>query len=251
MMEEAILNHKIISNKNLPDAIQSGAEGLVFLINKPLHWTSFDVVNKLRFALRHSTGNKKIKVGHAGTLDPLATGLLLVCVGKYTKKIDQLTALSKTYVADMKLGATTASYDSECEEENLRPQLVPDDIAVVDAAVVSFKGPIEQVPPLYSAIKVNGKEAYKIARAGKEVELKKRPVIIHDIKLEAFEKPSASLFIDCSKGTYIRSLAHDIGQMLGCGAYLTGLVRSSSGIYLNQDALTVEEAVQYIHDKVR
>lgn len=250
MMQDSIQTDRIIDFSNLEAQISNAEEGLVFLINKPLSWTSFDVVNKLRFALRHATGNRKIKVGHAGTLDPLATGLLLVCVGKYTKKIDELTSMSKAYVAKVKFGAETASYDAECEEENLKPELVPASVNELESVLGAFRGHIMQTPPLYSAIKINGKEAYKIARSGKTAELKQRPVNIIELKVVSYAAPFAELFIECTKGTYIRSMAHDIGQELGCGAYLTGLVRTSIDEYQNEKAISVDDAVQFIQEKI-
>lgn len=249
-MENQILPSRIITKNNLDSSFKDASVGLVFLIDKPLTWTSFDVVNKLRFALRHATGEKKIKVGHAGTLDPLATGLLIVCVGKYTKLIDNLTAMTKAYTAQVKFGATTASYDAECEEENILTDLVPESNEVISNSLSTFTGPIEQVPPIYSAIKINGKEAYKIARAGKDVEMKPRPVTISDFRLLQYDAPNASFFIDCSKGTYIRSLAHDLGQVIGCGAYLTSLERVSIGDYKNESALSMDQAVHFIENNI-
>jgi tRNA pseudouridine55 synthase len=218
--------------------------GLIFLINKPLHWTSFDVVNKLRFALRHQFGIKKLKVGHAGTLDPLATGLMIICCGKYTKMIENFSGLSKTYTAQIKLGATTATYDAEAQEENIK--LVDLTSIQIEQALDHFKGEIDQVPPIFSAIKVNGKSAYTLARRGKDVELKSRRIGIHEIKLINLKLPHLEVFCDVSKGTYIRSIAHDLGQLLGCGGYLTALVRNSIGTFHLNQAFDLDELLDHI-----
>jgi tRNA pseudouridine55 synthase len=218
--------------------------GLIFLINKPLHWTSFDVVNKLRFALRHQFGIKKLKVGHAGTLDPLATGLMIICCGKYTKMIENFSGLSKTYTAQIKLGATTATYDAEAQEENIK--LVDLTSIQIEQALDHFKGEIDQVPPIFSAIKVNGKSAYTLARRGKDVELKSRRIAIHKIKLINLKLPHLEVFCDVSKGTYIRSIAHDLGQLLGFGGYLTALVRNSIGTFHLNQGFDLDELLDHI-----
>ncbi len=244
MSIQKILKERIISKHNLAKDLDP-LEGLVLLVDKPKDWTSFDVVNKIRFALKHSLKVKKIKVGHAGTLDPLATGLLLICVGKYTKLIDELASMSKTYEAGVKFGAVTASYDAECEEEDIKTDL-PQSSQEIESVLPLYTGDIMQMPPIYSAIKIDGKAAYKMARAGKDVEMKQRPVTIHSYKILNYDKPFATFFIDCSKGTYIRSLAHDLGQTLGCGAYLTRLVRTSIDDYQLVNALSLDEILEFI-----
>jgi tRNA pseudouridine55 synthase len=220
-------------------------EGALFLVDKPLHWTSFDVVNKLRFALRKATGNKKIKVGHAGTLDPLASGLLLICSGKYTKSIDSLQAQEKEYTGTIKLGATTPSYDAESAENAHFPfeQLTESEIR---GCVALFLGDIEQYPPAFSAIKVDGKPLYLAARKGEEVQLKARPVKIFDFEITNIELPFVDFKVKCSKGTYIRSLAHDFGKALNSGGYLTALRRTKIGTYNVDDAWKLDELVDFV-----
>jgi len=208
--------------------------GRVLLIDKPLEWTSFDVVNKLRYRLKIK------KIGHAGTLDPLATGLLIICVGKMTKQIERFMGLEKEYTGTFIVGQTTPSYDLETEptepvdithltEENLRQ------------AAARFVGTISQLPPLHSAIKVNGKRAYEFARAGRELELKPREVEISVFEITHFELPKVHFRVVCSKGTYIRSLARDFGETLGTGAYLASLCRTRIGDFRLEDAVSLDE----------
>lgn len=220
-------------------------DGLVLLIDKPMDWTSFDVVNKLRFSVKHKLGVKKIKVGHAGTLDPMATGLLIVCVGKYTKCIDQLVGLHKTYSTTLKLGASTPSYDAESEVDHTYPT---DHITagLIEDKLALFRGDIEQYPPMYSAIKIKGQPLYKLARKGITIERKARPVVIHTCKVTRLALPELDLFIDCSKGTYIRSIGHDLGQAVDSGAYLTALRRLSIGEHAVDHAMSIEECVEWI-----
>ncbi|MBX3101475.1 MAG: tRNA pseudouridine(55) synthase TruB [Bacteroidetes bacterium] len=208
--------------------------GEIILINKPREWTSFDVVAKIRNHL------KLTKIGHAGTLDPLATGLLILCTGARTKEINAIQDADKQYVAEITFGAVTDSYDAECPPRDIRDtsHLTPE---TVQEALAHFTGTIAQVPPTYSAIKVDGKRAYKLARKGKAPELKARSVMIHAIELLDMELAVARLHIHCQKGTYIRSLAHDLGQHLGTGAYLSGLVRTAIGHYKLADAQTLED----------
>jgi tRNA pseudouridine55 synthase len=215
-------------------------EGTVLLFDKPLDWTSFDVVNKVRWAICKKLKIKKIKVGHAGTLDPKATGLVVVCTGKATKNIDQLQAGEKEYFATLKLGATTPSYDLETEENsNLPTNGVTSEL--IEEKIKDFIGVIDQVPPTFSAIKVNGKRAFKYARLGKEMELDARKVEIREIEIVTLELPNLVLRITCGKGTYIRALARDLGNKLGCGAYLVGLIRTRVGDDHLEDAWTLEQ----------
>lgn len=217
------------------------AEGEMLLINKPYHWTSFDVVGKIRNSLKPL----KLKVGHAGTLDPLATGLLIICTGKLTKKIDEFQAQDKEYTGTFTLGATTPSFDLETEPENKLPveHLSEEQIR---AACQPFLGEIEQLPPAHSAVKVDGERLYLKARRGDEVTLKPRKVTISEFEITRIELPEVDFRVVCSKGTYIRSLANDFGQELGCGAYLSKLCRTRSGDYRLQNAFEVMELVNHI-----
>jgi tRNA pseudouridine55 synthase len=221
--------------------------GAKLLVDKPKTWTSFDVVNKVRFKLKHTLGVKKIKVGHSGTLDPMATGLLLLCTGKFTKKLEGFQGLPKTYTGTMKLGATTASYDAECEEDETFPL---DGITAekIEKARKKFLGKIEQVPPMFSAIKVDGQPLYKRARKGEMIEVKPRTVEIYDFKITNIELPYLDFEVACSKGTYIRSLAYDLGRALNNGAYLTGLRRTEIGDHYIEEAWDLEELLLHIEE---
>ncbi|KUG14036.1 tRNA pseudouridine(55) synthase TruB [Elizabethkingia sp. HvH-WGS333] len=204
--------------------------GQILLVDKPLDWTSFNAVNKIKWKLRREFNLKKVKVGHAGTLDPRATGLLVICTGKATKKIPQIQDAAKEYWAEIKIGVQTESYDTE------KPEILPQDIsgiteANIQDALKKFLGEIDQKPPIFSALKVDGKRAYDLARAGQEVDIKVRKTTIHYIDRVEINLPYVSFYVGCSKGTYIRSLAHDIGQELGVGAYLTQLRRTKIGEY--------------------
>ncbi len=214
--------------------------GEVLLVNKPEGWTSFDVVNKLRNRLRAITGVKRIKVGHAGTLDPLATGLLIICTGKATRRIDEYQGLPKAYVGSMMLGSTTASYDAETEVEERFPT---DHITqeMLEQARLKFLGDIEQVPPVFSAIKVDGQPLYKKARRGERMEVQSRPVSIYTFKLTRVALPVLDFEVTCSKGTYIRSLVHDFGKALGSGAYLSALRRTAIGPHSLEQAWALDE----------
>ena len=210
-------------------------EGQVFLVDKPLDWTSFQAVNKMKFKLKKEFKFKKIKVGHAGTLDPKATGLLVVCTGRATKKISEIQDAQKEYWTEIKIGVQTESYDTE------KPEIFPTDISHITEDFVTevlqkFLGEITQKPPIFSAIKVDGERAYDLARAGASVEMKSRKTTIHYIKDIQIEIPYVRFLVGCSKGTYIRSLAHDIGQELGVGAYLTQLRRTKIGEYSVEEA---------------
>lgn len=222
-------------------------KGEIFHIDKPYGWTSFAVVGKLRYNISKRLGVKKIKVGHAGTLDPLASGVLVVCTGKATKRIDELQAGVKEYVAEIKLGATTPSFDLETEEDATYPWEHITREQIDNVLQTQFVGSIEQVPPSYSACKINGKRAYKIARTGNEVELKAKTLVINEIELLEFEGQRLAIRVVCGKGTYIRALARDIGLALGSGAHLTGLRRTRVGDVLVQECLSVDEAVDVIN----
>lgn len=217
----------------------------LLLIDKPMDWSSFDVVAKVRGIVRAQTGLKRPKVGHCGTLDPKATGLLLIVVGSYCKRAQEFSGLDKSYDATLRLGAysTTGDREGEKTQQNVTHIPTEDDIR---AALQSFTGPISQVPPAYSAVKVGGKRAYALARAGKSVQLEPRVVIIHQNQLLQFDYPWLDLRCSVSAGTYIRSLAEDIGSQLGTGAYLHDLRRTSVGPYQLEDALTVDSLQQDI-----
>ena len=208
-------------------------EGQVLLINKPIEWTSFDVVRRIRGMLRIK------KVGHAGTLDPLATGLLIVCTGKFTKKINEFMAQEKEYTGKFILGATTPTYDLESGPGDFKPIDSISD-ALVHETTRQFTGEIMQVPPAHSAIKVDGKRVYELARRGKEVKLEPRRITIKSFEITSIALPVVEFKVVCSTGTYIRSLAHDFGAALGCGAYLGGLCRTRIGQYRVEDAITPE-----------
>ena len=214
-------------------------DGYVAVIDKPLEWTSADVVRKVKFRLQRM-GYRKIKVGHAGTLDPLATGILLVCIGRATKRVDELQAERKEYVADLMLGATTPSFDMEHPVDKTYPT---DHITreKVEEALLSLTGERLQAPPIFSAKKVEGLRAYELARAGEEVELRKALINIYSIKLEEYDMPKVRIRVECSKGTYIRSLAHEIGEALDSGAYLTSLRRTRNGAFSEQDAVSLDD----------
>ncbi len=209
-------------------------EGSVILIDKPLDWTSFDVANKIKYKIRH-TYKEKIKVGHAGTLDPRATGLLIVCTGKATKTIEQIQNQIKIYEGTLKLGATTPCYDTEMEEDTFYPtEHITKELIL--ATTNQFIGDIKQLPPIFSAIKVKGKKMYELAREGKEIEVKERAVAIYSFDITEINLPYVSFEVKCSKGTYIRSLAYDFGKAMQSGAYLTSLKRTAIGDYLVSNA---------------
>ncbi len=220
-------------------------EGALLLIDKPLDWTSFDVVNKVRYKIRQRYGVKKFKVGHAGTLDPKATGLLLLCTGKFTKKLSDLQGLSKTYTGTIKIGATTPTMDVEMEEDAHFPidHITPE---LIEATRKKFIGEIDQFPPMFSAIKVDGIPLYKRARNGESVEVKSRKITIHDFQITRFEKDEIDFIVSSSKGTYIRSLAHDFGKALKSGAYLTALRRTKVEEYDIKDAWQLDELISFI-----
>ena len=199
-------------------------DGYIAVLDKPLRWTSTDVVRKVKFALRR-LGYRKIKVGHAGTLDPLASGILLVCIGRATKLVDSLQAEEKEYVADVMLGATTPSHDLEHEID----QTFPYEHITREAALAALTGERLQTPPVYSAKKIEGTRAYELARAGEEVAVRQALITIYEMEIVEYDLPRVRIRVRCSKGTYIRSLAHEIGQALGSGAHLSSLRRTRSG----------------------
>jgi tRNA pseudouridine55 synthase len=203
-------------------------EGEIFYVDKPLRWTSFDVVKRIRGVLSRRTGIKKLKVGHAGTLDPLATGVMTVVTGRATKRIEELQAHTKEYVAEIRLGATTPSFDLETEVDAEYPWQHIGREQIVEA-LSKFVGAIKQVPPAYSACKIDGRRAYKMARKGKEVNIKAKELVIDEIELVGMQLPVITVRVVCSKGTYIRALARDIGEALGSGAHLVGLRRTRVG----------------------
>lgn len=214
-------------------------EGQVLLFNKPLYWTSFDLVKKVKNIIRNTYGYKKIKVGHAGTLDPLADGLLIICTGKKTKTIESIQTRSKEYICNIKLGETTPSYDLETEVNNTFPT---DHISeeVVINLLDNHKGEQEQIPPLFSAKHIDGKRAYEYARKGIEKTLEAKKVIFYELELLSFEMPNLKIRMKCSKGTYVRSFANDLGIWLNSGAHLTALTRTSIGDYRLEDAIELE-----------
>jgi len=214
-------------------------DGEMLLVDKPLGWTSFDVVNSLRYFICKAYNIKKLKVGHAGTLDPMATGLLIICTGKMTKQIDSFQGLDKVYVGQMCLGATTPSYDKETEPDR-QFDIAHLTIDMLKEKSRQFLGEIDQIPPLYSAIKIKGERAYKLARKKEEVKLHPRRVTIHQFDLLNYKAPNAGFYVRCSKGTYIRSLIRDFGESLNNGAYLTVLKRTQIGDYLLSDARNME-----------
>jgi tRNA pseudouridine55 synthase len=215
-------------------------EGQVLLIDKPFGWSSFQAVNSLKWKIKKKFQLKKIKIGHAGTLDPLATGLLLICTGKSTKTINELQGQIKEYTGTITLGGTTPSYDLETEiTQNLPIDHITEEL--IHSTTAQFIGDIEQIPPVFSALKKDGKRLYEYAREGKDVEIKKRKVTITEFEITAVELPLVHFRVVCSKGTYIRSLAHDLGQALYSGAHLSSLKRTKIGDYNVNKAITPEE----------
>lgn len=227
--------------------IMNFLDGEILYIDKPLGWTSFNVVSRVRNSLSRRMGIRRLKVGHAGTLDPLATGVMIVCTGRATKRIDELQAGVKEYIAAMRLGATTPSFDLETEVDATFPTEHITQESIIEV-LGRFTGRIEQVPPAFSACKVDGKRAYDLARKGKEVDLKPKILVIDEIEMLGYDKEKEELTIRvvCSKGTYIRALARDIGAALGSGAHLTALRRTRVGDATVDRCLTVDQAVELI-----
>lgn len=226
-------------------------EGETLLIDKPLSWTSFDVVNKLRYGIKRHLNVKKIKVGHAGTLDPLATGLVIICSGKNTKKIEQYMGQKKVYTGSITLGGTTPSYDLETEITlGKNPEFA---LEQIQEKANDFLGTIMQTPPIFSAKKIDGKKAYELARQGKEVVMKKNPVEVSEFKILDAKKSKhiikgldCNFTVTCSKGTYIRSLAFDLGESLGCGGFLSSLRRTQIGEFKVIDAISPEAFINML-----
>lgn len=224
---------------NQPLSNYNFVTGEILLFDKPLDWTSFDVVSKVRYFLCKKLGLKKLKVGHAGTLDPKATGLVVLCTGKATKSIESIQAQEKEYIATLKLGATTPSFDLESEEDQtFETEHIT--INLIEEKIKDLLGEIDQVPPIFSAIRVNGKRAFDYARSGQELELKSRKIQIDAIEVINFEMPILTLRVNCGKGTYIRSLARDLGLSLESGAYLTALRRTRIGENRVEEAWNLE-----------
>lgn len=215
-------------------------EGQVLLFDKPLHWTSFQVVNKVRWLIKKKFGLKKIKVGHAGTLDPLATGLVILCTGKATKTIESLMGQTKVYTGEFTLGATTPSYDLETEVDETYP-ISHISKELIDATLNQFRGEIMQRPPIFSALKKEGKRLYEFARKGEDVDIPKREVQIDHFEITNYNLPQLKFKVQCSKGTYIRSLAYDFGKALNSGAHLSELRRTQIGDYKIEDAMSIED----------
>lgn len=224
-------------------------KGCLLLVDKPAGWTSFDVVNKIRFRLRKISGKKKIKVGHAGTLDPMATGLLIIATGKFTKLLHHLQLLEKEYSGTFRMGATTPSYDADSDPDATFPtdHIVP---GLLEEQRIRFLGEIDQMPPMFSAIKVGGQPLYKLARKGRKVEVQARRVHIYQFEIETDGFPEIAFRVRCSKGTYIRSLAHDFGKACGSGAYLTSLRRESSGTFSIEDAWKLPDLIAALETRI-
>lgn len=222
--------------------------GEILCFDKPLEWTSFDLVNKVRYMIKRKLGVKKFKIGHAGTLDPLATGVLIVCTGKATKRIEEFQYQTKEYVATLRLGATTPSFDLEQEIDAEYPT---EHITreMVEETLKTFLGEIQQIPPVYSAVKVNGKRAYDYARKGNEVELKPKLLVIDEIELLDCQLPYITIRVVCSKGTYIRALARDIGTALNSGAHLTSLRRTRVGEFKVENCISLEQFQNIVNEQ--
>jgi len=225
---------------------QEYQEGQVILIDKPLHWTSFQAVNKLKYTLINKAGlPKKFKIGHAGTLDPLASGLLIVCTGKFTKSISEIQGQAKEYTGTFYIGATTPSYDLETEIDQTFPTShINEDL--INETVKQFLGEIDQVPPIFSAIKKDGVRLYEHARAGETVEIASRKTFIHEFEITRIALPEVDFRVVCSKGTYIRSLAFDFGKAMESGSHLTVLRRTKIGVYNVEKAVSPEEFVEQV-----
>lgn len=222
--------------------------GEILAFDKPLGWTSFQLVGRVRKELCHYLGVKKLKVGHAGTLDPLASGVMIVCTGKATKKIESLQQGTKEYTATLCLGATTPSYDLEKEIDATYPyeHITPE---LVEQAMAQFRGEIEQIPPVFSAVKVDGRRAYDYARKGQEVEIQPKRIVIEELEMTRFALPEIDIRVKCGKGTYIRSLARDLGEALQSGAHLTALRRTQVGKVRVEQCMSLEQFQALLHEQ--
>lgn len=226
--------------ERFPETVQDFLDGQILLINKPLGWTSFDVVKKIKNLIRTKYSLKKLKVGHAGTLDPLASGLLIVCTGKFTKRISELQGQAKIYTGDITLGGTTPSYDLETEiDTKFETNHITENL--IKETTTQFIGEIEQKPPIFSALKRGGERLYEKARRGESFEIQARKVSVHSFDIKTIEMPKVRFEIKCSKGTYIRSIAYDFGTALNSGAHLSKLCRTAIGDYQLGDALDVSD----------
>ena len=224
---------------NFPETVEDFLDGQILLINKPLGWTSFDVVKKIKNLIRTKYSLKKIKVGHAGTLDPLATGLLIVCTGKFTKLISKIQGQEKTYTGTITLGGTTPSFDLETEvDNNYETAHITEEL--IKESTTQFIGEIDQKPPIFSALKKGGERLYEKARRGETIEIESRKVTVREFTITSIENLEVNFEIKCSKGTYIRSIAHDFGAALNSGGYLSKLCRTSIGEYQLSEAIDVE-----------
>jgi tRNA pseudouridine55 synthase len=230
-----LVNIPVFGKHNLPDKDTDLTAGGIFLIDKPLEWSSFDVVKFLRKRIRVK------KTGHAGTLDPLATGLLILCCGKATKSISMIQDLPKTYVAEITFGQSTTTYDAEGDVDEQADYDHISEELIMKTLDSDFKGTVDQIPPMYSALKYGGKKLYELARKGETVDRPPRQITFHEFEILGFENPKLTLKVKCSKGTYIRSLARDLGEALNSKAYLSKLERTAIGHYLVDDALTPHE----------
>ena len=225
-------------------------EGAILYFDKPLHWTSFDLVNKVRYKICRHLNVRKIKVGHAGTLDPLATGVMIICTGKSTKRIEEFQYQTKEYIATLRLGATTPSFDLETEiDKKYEVKHITKEL--VEEVLPKFLGTIEQIPPSFSACKINGNRAYELARKGEDVQLKPKTLIIDSIELLSYKQDEITICVVCSKGTYIRALARDIGVALNCGAHLIGLQRTKIGDISLENCVNIEEFDHFLSEQIK
>jgi len=241
---------KTISITSDLNPLENFRAGQLLLIDKPFTWTSFQVVNKIRYIIKHNLGIKKIKVGHAGTLDPLATGLLVLCIGKKTKEIAGFSGQNKTYTGSFTLGATRPSFDKETEIDQTFPTDHIDE-ELIKKTALGFIGKQEQMPPIFSAKKVDGVRAYKNARKGKEVNLKPSQIEIYKFDITAIQENKVEFLIESSKGTYIRTIANDFGKRMKSGAYLSALCRTKSGEFSIEDAVSIEDFEAWINDYIQ
>jgi len=240
------LQHHYFKMKNFPETVEEFLDGQILLIDKPLGWTSFDVVKKIKNLIRTKYNLKKIKVGHAGTLDPLATGLLIVCTGKSTKQISTIQSQEKIYTGDIILGVTTPSYDLETEVDvTFETRHITEQL--IKGSTAQFTGEIDQKPPIFSALKRGGERLYKKARRGEKIEIEYRKVTVHSFYITAIEMPKVSFEIKCGKGTYIRSIAHDFGAALNSGAHLSKLCRTAIGNYQLSEGFNIETFKQLLN----